>query len=239
MLGQSAWFVVFAALFVYVAEIPPARGDDLPPLGGPVGAYAPSAAVAPGPVLPAPVAAAPAGPALLDGSVSTTNVGRSFEGRFGAFYHGFGSAEHDTYDLNGSILSPRLNVGLPGYWAYFMPQFQIGGAVNLDHRTSFAYAGIAMTLPLTRWLLFEPFLGGAVDNGSLTPTATLSGLGCPVLFHAGTSVGIPIDEHWQVLATFEHLSNGRGIFGVNCGTNELPGGNQGLNNVGVSVGYAF
>jgi len=42
-----------------------------------------------------------------------------------------------------------------------------------------------------------------------------------------------------VLATFEHLSNGRGIFGINCGTNQGGGGNQGLNNYGISVGYAF
>jgi hypothetical protein len=67
-------------------------------------------------------------------------------------------------------------------------------------------------------LFFEPFAGGAIHNGSLTPTPTLSGLGCPALFHAGFSFGAAISEHWNALATLEHLSNGK-TFGVNCGTN--------------------
>jgi hypothetical protein len=96
-----------------------------------------------------------------------------------------------------------------------------------------------LTLPITQRLFFEPFAGGAIHNGSLTPTPTLSGLGCPVLFHAGVSVGVPITEHWRVLGSFEHLSNGKG-FGVNCGTNQSPSGsNQGLNNYGLSASYAF
>jgi lipid A 3-O-deacylase len=115
----------------------------------------------------------------------------------------------------------------------------LGGAINLEGRTSFAYTGIALTLPITRILFFEAFLAGAIHNGSLTPTPNLSALGCPLLFHAGVSFGFAVTEHWNALATFEHLSNGK-TFGVNCGTNQAPSGsNQGLNNYGVSVGYAF
>jgi len=66
----------------------------------------------------------------------------------------------------------------------------------------------------------------------------LSGLGCPALFHAGFSFGVAISEHWNALASLEHLSNGK-TFGVNCGTNQPSATNQGLNNYGVSVGYAF
>jgi hypothetical protein len=48
------------------------------------------------------------------------------------------------------------------------------------------------------------------------------------------SFGVPINDDWTVLGTFKHLSNGR-EFGVNCGTNQArPGGNQGLNNYGIS-----
>jgi len=66
------------------------------------------------------------------------------------------------------------------------------------------------------------------------------GLGCPLLFHAGVSVGVPITEHWSVLGSFEHLSNGKSLFGLDCGTNQsATGSNQGLNNYGLSVGYAF
>jgi lipid A 3-O-deacylase len=164
--------------------------------------------------------------------------GNQFEARFGAFAAGVGSAEQDTFDLNASLLTPRLNPGLQGYAAYLLPRLQFGGALNLAGRTSFAHADIALTLPIVKKLFFEPFLGGAIHNGSLTPTPTLSGLGCPVLIHAGFTFGIAVTEHWTALATFEHLSNGKGL-GVDCGTNQALGTNQGLNNYGLSVGYAF
>ena len=166
------------------------------------------------------------------------DVGTHFEARMGVFDHGVGSAERNTVDINGSFVTPRLNVPATGYWAYFIPRLQLGGAANLEGRTSFGYADILFTLPITNWLFFEVFGGGATHNGSLSPTSTLNGLGCPLLFHAGASAGIPITEHWSVLGTFEHLSNGK-LFGVDCGTNQRPGGNQGLNNYGISVGYAF
>jgi hypothetical protein len=70
----------------------------------------------------------------------------------------------------------------------------------------------------------------------------MSDLGCRELFHIGVSLGTAIDQHWRVLGTFEHLSNGKGLFDTNCGTDQsgvTGGGNQGLNNYGVSVGYAF
>jgi hypothetical protein len=81
------------------------------------------------------------------------------------------------------------------------------------------------------------FLRCRSPNGCFS-SRSLVGLGCPLLFHAGASFGVPITEHWRVLGTFEHLSNGKPL-GVDCGTNQRPGGNQGLNNYGVSVGYAF
>lgn len=184
---------------------------------------------------------APATSALPATSFASTSEppGNQFEGRFGAFAAGIGSAEQGTADLNASFLSPRLNLGLPGYVAYFLPRFQLGGAVNLEGRTSFAYAGIALTLPVVERLFFEPFGGGAIHDGSLTPAPGFSALGCPVLFHAGASVGYALTRNWTILATFEHLSNGNRL-GVNCGTNQAPSGsNQGLNNYGVSLGYAF
>jgi lipid A 3-O-deacylase len=220
---STVWIAALIAAFAYVAAVPSSRGADLP---------------APGPI------ATPTMP--VDLPAPTPGPGDQFEGRFGVFYHGFGSPEGNTVDLNSSILTPRLNVGAPGYWAYLLPRFQLGGAVNLAGRTSFAYADVAFTLPIFHWLFFEPFGGGAIHDGSIHGTPTLSALGCPALFHAGVSLGVPITEHWNVLATWEHLSNGETFFGLNCGSNESQGGanhpggfNQGLNNYGVSVGYAF
>jgi len=222
---------VTAASLLCVATVRAAKSDDLPP-----GPDAPSllgkAAVASPSAFDTPNAAPP----LLDGS--TSNAGNDIDVRLGGFFHGVGSHERNTYDVNASFLTPRLDLGVPGYLAYALPRLQFGGAVNLAGRTSFAYGGIAMTLPITKRIFFEPFLGGAVDNGSLTPTPTLAGLGCPLLFHAGASIGVSITEHWTALGTFEHLSNGKEL-GVDCGTNEVTEGNQGLNNWGISLDYAF
>ena len=111
--------------------------------------------------------------------------------------------------------------------------------VNVSGRTNTAYAGFLWTVPLIDRFFIEGFLGAAVHDGSLVPTATRAGLGCPVLFNSGASVGYRVSDNWSVMATFNHLSNGRELFGVNCGTNQRPGGNQGLNIYDVRIGYSF
>lgn len=160
-----------------------------------------------------------------------------FEARFGAFAH---FERGTSVDISGALVTPRLLPSTPGYLGYLVPRVQIGGSLNTAGRTSFGYADLLWTLPVYGPLFFEPFVGPAVHNGSLTPTQTLSGLGCPVLFHAGASIGYRVGQNWSVIATFEHLSNGKTLFGVDCGTNQGGRGtNQGLNNYGVRLGYAF
>ena len=162
------------------------------------------------------------------------------EARFGVFAHGVGSVEQGTVDVNGEIVSPRLVPGVAGFWSAFVPRVHFGASGNLSNRTSIAYTGLLWTFPVFERFFVEPFVGPAVHNGSLTPTQALAGLGCPALFHAGANAGYRFDGHWSVMFTFEHLSNGKSLFGVNCGTNQgLRGSNQGLNNYGVRLGYAF
>lgn len=168
--------------------------------------------------------------------------GSTFDIRFGVALHGVGSHEHNTADLMGEFLTPRLPAFQDSFLQYLMPRFHAGGSANLSGRTSFGYAGIAWTWPIYRGFFLEPFIDGAVHNGSIEGSPTMSALGCDYLFHAGVSAGYRFSEHWSVLGTFEHLSNGKQLFGVNCGTNQnVPGsnGNQGLNNYGVKVGYSF
>jgi hypothetical protein len=162
-----------------------------------------------------------------------------WEARFGVFAHGIGSAESDTVDLNGEIATPRLPLGVTGFWSFLVPRIHFGGSLNLSGRTDVLYTGLLWTMPVFDRFFVEGFIGPAIHNGSIVPTATHAGLGCHTLFHVGGSVGYRFNEHWSVQGTFEHLSNGRGIFGIDCGTNQIPGGNQGLNNYGVRVGYAF
>lgn len=162
----------------------------------------------------------------------------SFEVRFGAFAHGVGSIEKNTLDLNAELVSPRL-FRIEGLLSAFIPRLHAGGNLNVSGRTSFAYLGLLWTIPVYDRFFIEGFVGPAVHNGSLSPTATLAGLGCPVLFHAGGSIGYRLSDHWRVMGTFSHLSNGRGVFGVDCGTNQGPGRNQGQNNYGIRLGYSF
>jgi len=52
------------------------------------------------------------------------------------------------------------------------------------------------------------------------------------LFHLGASVGYRLTKAWSILFTFEHLSN------CNAVLHAAPA-NQGLNECGLRVGYAF
>jgi lipid A 3-O-deacylase len=162
-----------------------------------------------------------------------------FEARFGAFAHGIGGAEEGSVDLNGELVSPRLfNFGGP--WAFLAPRVHVGGLVNLSGRTSIAYTGLLWTIPVFDRFFVEGFVGPAVHNGELSATATHAGLGCRTLFNAGGSVGYRFSDQWSLMATFDHVSNGKSLFGVDCGTNQAAtGSNQGLNNYGVRVGYTF
>ncbi len=181
-----------------------------------------------------PVAVAPSGPGTI------RDIGGFFGARFGVFAHGIGSVEQGTIDLNGSLVTPRILPGVTGWVSYLIPRIHVGGAANLSDRTSFAYTGLVWTVPVWDRVFVEAYVGPAVHNGSLTATATHAGLGCPVLFHSGASIGYRFTERWNVMGTFEHLSNGKSLFSVNCGTNQAAvGSNQGLNNYGVRVGYSF
>jgi lipid A 3-O-deacylase len=165
-----------------------------------------------------------------------------WEVRGGVFAHGGqNNLEGGTADLNTSVVSPRLWFVSAGWWAPFIPRIQIGGFLNLGGKTSAAYTDALWRMPIWGNWFAEGFIGPAIHNGSLTmdQQAGQAGLGCRWLFHAGGSVGYRYDDHWSVMGTFEHLSNGRGLLGTDCGTNALPNGNQGLNNYGARVGYTF
>jgi len=104
---------------------------------------------------------------------------------------------------------------------------------NTQGRTSSVRGGALWTLPIYGPVFGEIFFGGAVHNGELLGDATHNALGSRVLFNVGGSLGYRIDEHWKVLATFDHLSNGNRVFGTGFVKN------AGINSYGLKVGYAF
>ena len=149
---------------------------------------------------------------------------------------GFSSVNGPEYgkaSVDVAFILPKPKFDLPpGMPDYAVPRIQFGGMFNVSGGTSFAYADLLWTLNITpRWFL-EPYVGGAIHNGQLDgPDPGKASLGCRANIHAGANFGYRIDQHWSVMATFDHISNAKALSG--CVTN------QGLNLGGLRVGYAF
>jgi lipid A 3-O-deacylase len=157
-----------------------------------------------------------------------------YEFRLGAFAHGVGflgpGFEQGSVDLNAEFLLPRLPLWQDSFWSFLSPRPQIGGMLNLDGKTSYAFAGVVWTLDLTPNWFFEPMFGGAIHDGELTAprgSGRLS-LGCSPLFHTGASIGYHLSGNWDVMLTWDHISNAG-----------LCGSNPGINDFGVKIGYLF
>jgi lipid A 3-O-deacylase len=163
-----------------------------------------------------------------------------YELRLGGFLHSVGGYEQGTYDLNPEFVLPRLPLFQGQWWSVFVPRPHAGALLNLEGRTSAYYAGALWSFPLPYRTFFELFVDGAGHNGfQNNPPPGRAALGCPLLFHVGGSLGYAITEHWTVMATFDHLSNGHYIFGINCAGNAGPTPNPGQNDWGGKIGYAF
>jgi Lipid A 3-O-deacylase (PagL) len=157
-----------------------------------------------------------------------------YEFRFGAFDHGVGSVEKNTVDLNVEFVLPRLPFAQSEWWNFAIPRPHFGGLGNVSGRTSSVYAGLLWSVPVTQQFFAEAFVDGAIHNGSLkSGVPDMSNLGCRELFHSGGSLGYAISPQWSVIMSFDHLSNGRSLFGTRC-----PG-NEGVNDYGLRFGYSF
>lgn len=213
---QKSLLAALAALLVASVSAGTAMGADLPPAQ----AYIP-----------------PTAPAAVQPTVYDPE---GFEFRFGAFAHGVGGVEQGTYDFNGEFVLPRLPIGEDSWWSVLIPRPHVGGLLNAEGRTSAVYAGALWTIPLPRNFFAEAFLDGDLHNGYLNdPPPGRAGLGCRYMFHDGGSLGYKLSQHWKVMFTFDHQSNGHGIFGTECDGLGANTHNPGINDYGLRVGYSF
>jgi hypothetical protein len=159
----------------------------------------------------------------------------AYEIRLGVMAHGVGSVEHNTYDLSPEFVFPRLWVGNGEWWNVFVPRPHLGASLNLGGKTSAVYAGLLWSFPVSDRFFVEAFADRAIHNGRLLDGEAFgqSSLGCRTLFHVGGSVGYAPMPHWTAMLTFDHLSNGNSLFGIDCARN------QGTNNYGAKLGYSF
>jgi lipid A 3-O-deacylase len=174
-------------------------------------------------------------PAPVPVVVPATSWWSGTELRAGAFAHGVGSVERNTVDANVELVLPSLFSDKQSWWLLLVPRPYVGGMINASGLTSSVRGGALWHFPLWGGFFAEGFFGGAyAPNGSINgDNIRHAGLGSRTLFNAGGSIGYQFNEHWSLLATFDHLSNGKTIFGT--GFNK----NQGLNDYGLQLSYIF
>ena len=161
----------------------------------------------------------PPGPSLLS------------EFRFGFSAQDPWGPEDGSANVTGEVLFAKPFTAADLFTSYFVPRPHVGGSLNFDDKTSFAYAGLTWTVDITSRVFVEGSIGGAIHNGNSNPFYTPPdrlALGCTPLFRESGSVGMRISSNWSVMATVEHLSNAGA-----CADN------RGLTNVGARVGYTF
>jgi hypothetical protein len=180
------------------------------------------AAAAPAKRNPPPPAPAPA-PVERPGLLSEFRLGFSAQDPWGP--------ESGSGNVAGEVLFAKPFTTADLFTSYFIPRPHIGGSVNFDGRTSFAYAGLTWSLDVTPRIFVEGAFGGAVHNGNTHPFVTAhdqQALGCSPLFREAGSIGFRLSTQWSLVATVEHLSNAGA-----CDQN------RGLTNIGARVGFAF
>lgn len=152
------------------------------------------------------------------------------------------SAKESSAALNGELLfvSPvpaRLTAGIDPMFRWMLePRPHIGFTGNLESKTSKGYAGLTWTTMLARDVLrpgdgirFDFLFGASLNDGKHNARLLdRKDLGGNLLFHVGAEIGYQINPAVSVSLFVDHDSNG--------GTARR---NQGLNSLGLRLGYAL
>lgn len=152
------------------------------------------------------------------------------EYRIGGSAQDVWGVERGSTNLTGEVLLAKPFTAADLFTSYFVPRPHVGGSLNFDLRTSYAYTGLTWTVDVGPRVFVEGSLGAAVHTGRTDPfgPATRSAMGCSPLFRESGSVGVRLSANWSLMATVERLEN----FGA-CPEN------KGLTNVGARLGYTF
>jgi len=128
-------------------------------------------------------------------------------------------------DVNAEILfvSPSF---LEAIWA---PRPHLGTTINTSGDTSHVYGGLTWEYDLPANFFVDANLGGSVHNGKLdTNDDDRKSLGSRVLFRLGAALGYNITEKVNISLQYEHMSNAY-----------LADPNEGMDNIGLRLGYRF
>ena len=109
------------------------------------------------------------------------------------------------------------------------PRPHLGTSVNTSGDTSILYTGLTWHWELMPRLFTEAHLGGAVHNGKIiSDDPGRKSLGSRALFRLGLSVGYDLTERYNASLIFDHVSNAG-----------LGSANEGMDSVGLRIGYKF
>jgi lipid A 3-O-deacylase len=181
-------------------------------------------------ILAAVPVSAPAGEASPDAEFPSAD---NFEVRFGALPAGLWGRENGTTAVNGDfVVGKFVATDIPSSWGWLVPRLHVGVMANVGGGTSYAYAGALWTYKITNRFFAEISFGGAVNNGILDGAPGRSAVGCRYEYNPGASLGMYMNPKLSVMLTFDHMSNGEPTLS-SCPKNE------GLNEIGMRVGYSF
>ncbi|SOB59011.1 Lipid A 3-O-deacylase-related protein [Pseudodesulfovibrio profundus] len=128
-------------------------------------------------------------------------------------------------DVNGEILfvSPEVLSVL------FAPRPHVGATLNTAGDTSHVYAGLTWEYDMTPDFFVDLNLGGSAHNGKLdTDDNDRKSFGSSLLFRVGGAVGYRLTSNWNISLQYEHMSNAY-----------IADPNEGMDNLGVRLGYCF
>jgi len=154
----------------------------------------------------------------------------------------FGYLAHDVSGLWSGFRTEAASTAV-NFDAVFAPHVDLlggsirpalGGTVTNGRGTSYGYADARFEISGPLRTFFGIGLGLAVHDGSLQAEQTASehrnkALGSRALFHVPLEIGVAPTRSIRVSAYFEHVSNGW------LGTSV----NEGMDNLGLRIGYAF
>jgi hypothetical protein len=135
------------------------------------------------------------------------------------------SRKEDGVDVNGEIILNALNQKvLRG-----IVRPHTGVSINTSGDTNKLYAGLLWERLSPHRVLFNVGIGLALHDGELdTHDPDKKSLGSRVLFHIPFEAGYEVRPHYRIFLFFDHVSNAY-----------LFHPNQGMDTLGVRVGYRF
>lgn len=136
--------------------------------------------------------------------------------------------EEDGWNVNGEMrfFTPRNRF----FDLIFEPQFHLGGSLNSEGNTNYAYGGLTWQFNPIAKIFIDYELGLAWHDGDLAHSnPNRLELGSPILFRNCFALGLIIDDHNKVGVVYDHMSH-----------NEwLADSNNGLETVGIRWYHTF